>query len=179
MTTALLRHIHEQDQQALAERHNGTGTRKYTSQWAIESLKTRLPPEHVRLAHKLVEAQATAEGVRISNGERVDCGNGAEVGLHARLDAQREIAGYEQAALTRGSPQALLCARGIAEIDTFEQLRRRVGLPRGSNRTLTALVQVTLIVLAAYDEDRIAELLRWSKYPLDGLLHSQHDFAKT
>lgn len=159
----MLRQIAEQDQQDLADRYNGETVRLYRSQWAVESLRARLPPEHVRLAHKLAEAQATAEGVRITNGERVDCGNGAEVGLHARLDAQREIANYEQAALTRGTPQALLCCRGVAQLDTFEQLRRRVGLPRGSNRTLVALVQVTMLVLEAYENDRITELLRWTE----------------
>ena len=154
-TTPLLERERREAQERLAARHNGEDKKAYRSAWVVEKLRTRLPPEHVRLAEKLADIQAQIEGMAKSGCERVDGSNATETAQVARLDAARAMAGYEAAALTRWSKSAVLALRGIVEGDSFTDLAVRVGLSTKSNHSVVLLVQVTLTVLQQYDDENL------------------------
>lgn len=157
MTTKLLEQIRADDQAELAAKHNGEGKRVYRSQWAIDAVNKRIPPEHYRLAQFVSDMQAFIEGVGSAPCERVDCGNRVEARQLSKIDAQRKLFAYEQAVLTRWDGQAVLCLRGIAQGDSMRQMIRRVKLGAHDKELCVELIQATLMVLQQYRDDCAAD----------------------
>lgn len=147
--TATTSAILETDRQAQwRERAEQGGKRLYRSQWAIHTLRDRLPPEHVGIAERLMELQAVVQGCRII-GQRVDHGgNRTEAQLARRLDAMRELAGLEAA--SRRAHKGAACFWALADGDSLESLMRRCMVPRGSRGLAIRLVQETLIAIDDY-----------------------------
>lgn len=160
MTTALLNKIREQDQEALADRYNGSDVRAYKSEWVITTLSRYLSPEQVDLAKTLARLQATIEGCRIVEGKVDNAANKAELAIIARMDAMRELSGYEAAARHRVKVDAAgRCVRSIAQSDHMGDLGRACGYPNpsASRRSIIRLVQLTLIALEAYRDENAAQ----------------------
>lgn len=155
MTTALLRKIQEQDQDELAQRHNGERVRQYRSSWLIDTLHDRLPPDHRSLARWLLGQQAIAEGRKPQDLNRVDrSSNPAEAQMAGRLDAMRTLTGFERAVYVPLGRQGALCLRAIAWGDSFAEMMRACSFGRGANRKAVELVQVTLMTAQDHDDSR-------------------------
>lgn len=152
-TTPLLEQQRQEEQAALAARHNGTASRRRRSLWVIATLRNYLPPEHIEIAERLAYLQSVIEGCRVMD-SKVDCvGNAVELSLAKRIDAGRELYGYERAALTRVGADAEAAVQAIARSDTMTELLHRCGYPRGSNGTARRLIQKTLLALEAYRDE--------------------------
>ena len=161
MTTALLRTIHKQDQQALADRYNGTGLKLYDCEWLIMKLRHRLPLEHVTTAHHLLSLQATVEGARHLS-ERVDVTrNAAALATEARIDAARTLAGYEGAVASRLLTRGVRCLRAIYEGCSMHEARRRMGYRSDASHPIAKLVQLTMLAAQDYRDECTAQLERW------------------
>jgi hypothetical protein len=153
--------ILEADRQAQwDERALQGGKRRYRSQWVIAALADYLSPEHVAMAERWVRLQGIVEGCRVMSA-KVDHGNRAELAMAARMDAQRTLAGLEEAARTRVGKGGAGCFWSVAYGDKLETLMRRCGFPRGSSRGARRLVQLTLHQLDEYE----AELERSARAP--------------
>ena len=138
------------------------GPRARQAQWVIDTLRDRLPPEHVHLARDLQAQQAIAEGRKPADAERVDsAGNRAESALIARLDAQSLLTGYESAVRAALRRAGCLCLRAIVEGDSFATTIRRCGYAQNSKRSVRELVQLTMLAASDYRDVCEAELSRW------------------
>ena len=101
MSTKLLNTIRQQDQDALAAEYNGENRRR-RSDWVIDSMRRKLPPDHVALANRLMDLHAQSEGIKPQGYESVDGGgNGAEASMAYRTDAVRALNGFDAAVRTR------------------------------------------------------------------------------
>lgn len=141
----------------------GAAPRLHKSAWVIDKLRDRLPPEHVALARYLFSRQAVAEGCKPQDYDRVDrAGNSAEAALLSRLDAQRELTGYERAVYVNLQRGGALCFRAIVEGDTLAETLRRCGYAAGSDRSVRELVQ--LVMLSASDHEELCrqERAQWN-----------------
>lgn len=157
--TAITSAILETDRQAQwRERAEQGGKRLYRSQWAIHTLRDRLPPEHVGIAERLMELQAIVQGCRIVD-QRVDHGgNRAETQMARQLDAMRELAGLEAAA--KRAPAGRACFWAIADGDNLESVMRRCAIPRGNRAAAVRCVQTLLIALGEYLNGNSVQVFR-------------------
>lgn len=146
-----------------AEWAHGQRRRQYRSRWVIDTLAKYLPPDHISLARYLAADQATAEGLKPQDYERVDNGRNATEGAAiSRLDAARKLAGFEGGifrVLRRGG---VLCFRSIVQGDTLQETIRRCGYAAGSDRSVRELVQLTMIAASDYDELCKDDAQRWN-----------------
>ena len=138
------------------------GPRTKSAQWVIDTLRDRLPPEHVHLARDLQAQQAIAEGRKPADAERIDSlSNGTESALIARLDAQSLLTGYESAVRRVLARPGALCLHAIVQGDSLATTIRRCGYAQGSKRSVRELVQRTMLAAADYRDVCEAELSRW------------------
>lgn len=142
------------------------GPRQYRPVWVVERLRRYLPPDQVAMAARL---QAAHLEVTMGRGAelcaRVDgCGNPAALDhrIRAMGETIRELAGYEQAALTRVGKDGRQCFLGVIEGDGQAELARRAGYPETSTRSVRRLVQITLQALAEYEDENQAGARRWN-----------------
>jgi len=181
MTTKLLTLVREQDQAELAARYNAHvhEFRQPGRRWVIETMRKRLPPEHVSLAYDLEALQAQSEGRKPADAERVDgCGNGAETSMIARLDAARKIAGYEAAIGNRLRRGGVLCFRAIVTSATLGETMSMCGYASGSDVSIRRLIQLTMIAAQEYaDACRDEQEANNRLAALDGLRKSQQENA--
>lgn len=141
----------------------GAQPRAHKSAWVIDKMRDRLPPEHVSLARYLAQRQAIAEGITPQDYQRVDRGgNSAEGALLSRLDAQRELAGFEGAAFANLRNGGRLCFWAIVQGDTLAETIRRCGYASGSDRSVRELIQLVMLTLSDYDEMCRQERTRWN-----------------
>ncbi len=142
----------------------GAEPRTHKSRWVIDKLHDRLPPEHVMLARYLVSRQAVAEGRAPREYDRVDrAGNSAETILLSRLDAQRELTGFERAIYVQLQRGGAMCFRAIIEGDSLAETLRRCGYAAGSDRSVRQLVQLTMLAASDHDELRHQERERLNR----------------
>lgn len=181
MSTKLLTLVREQDQAELAARHNAhvRELRQPGRRWVIETMRKRLPPEHVTLAYNLEALQAQSEGRKPADAERVDgAGNGAETSMIARLDAARAIAGYEQAISRTLRRSGVLCFRAILSGATLGETMTLCGYASGSDVSVRRLIQLTMMAAQDYDDACRNEREQNNSYAaLDGLRKSQQESA--
>ena len=149
---------------AEAQWQHGQHRRAYRSRWVIDTLANRLPVEHVHLARRLMADQATAEGYKPQDYQRIDgAGNGMEGALAAKLDAARKLSGFESAVRTALRRGGALCFRGIIEGDSLQETIRRCGYQAGSDRSVRELVQLTMLAASDYDEMCREDAERWNR----------------
>lgn len=161
MSTALLRQIHKQDQQELADRYNGESLKLYDCEWLIMKLRHRLAPEHVATAHHLLGLQAIVEGARQISERVDDTRNGAALATDARIDAARTLAGYEGAVASRLLTRGVRCLRAIYEGCSMHEARRRMGYRSDASHPIAKLVQLTMLTAQDYRDECTAQLERW------------------
>lgn len=153
MTTKLLQQVREQDQAALAEKHNGTDRKVYRSDWVIVRMRTALPPHHIALANRLMDLNATAQGLSVIGHERIDGRNGPEGALAARIDAQWALTGYEARIGSTLRERGRRCFWSICEGRSTAEALRACGYAPGSDRALREMVQLVLINAQDYDDE--------------------------
>lgn len=152
MTTALLRQIQKQDQQALADRYNGE-TRRRRSEWVIDQMRKALPLEHVHLANRLMDLHATASGIAPAGYEAVDGGgNSREGSMIARCDAMTTLHGFDAAVRSRLGANGSRCFWAIAWGSSLAETIRACEYARGSHGTAKKLVQLVMIAAEEYDD---------------------------
>ena len=157
MTTKLLRQIQEQDQAELAAKYNGE-TRRRRSEWVIDRMRTSLPPHHIALANRLLDLQATAEGIAPSGREAIDGGgNSREVQMHHRCDAQRALHGFEAAIRTRLGANGARCFWAIVWGNSFAETGRACLYASGSHGMVRKLVQLVMLAAEEYDDLNAAQ----------------------
>lgn len=155
MTTKLLRQVAEQDQAELAARHNGADRerRTYETRWVIEKMRPYIEPHHYTLAFTIRDLAARSKGLRVSIGERVDAGNGAEMAALSRLDAGRKLAGYHGAVEGRVGCGGSRCLYCIEEEYTLAQTIAACGYAAGSHRSVRQLIQITMMGAQDYADE--------------------------
>lgn len=161
MTTKLLRQIHAQDQEEVAARHNGPGTRQYETRWVIEKMRPYIEPHHYTLAFEIRDLAHRSKGLRVSVHERVDAGNAAEIAALSRLDAGRRLAGFHGAVTARVGSGGSKCLHCVEEEYTLQQTMKFCGYATGSHRSVRQLVQITMMAAQDYQDACEAELQRW------------------
>lgn len=149
---------------AEAQWQHGQSRRAHKSRWVIDTLSRYLPPDHVHLARRLMADQATAEGYKPQDYERVDgAGNGVEGALAAKLDAARKLAGFEGSIFRVMKRGGILCFRCIVEGESLKNTITRCGYAAGSDRSVRELVQLTLFAASDYEEMCRQEAERWNR----------------
>lgn len=160
-TTALLREIERQEaaaqaelQQDLAEAHNRGETlvKRRRSEWVIDQMRKALPPDHVALANRIMDLQATAEGVAPPGYEAVDCGNARESSMIARCDAMTKLNGFDAAVRSRLGANGSRCFWAIAWGNSLAETIRACEYERGSHGQAKRLVQLVMIAAQEYDD---------------------------
>lgn len=152
-TTALLRTIHEQDQEVLAAKHNGEVNARRRSEWVIDRMRRALPPDHVALANRLLDLYATASGIAPAGYERVEGGgNSREGSMIARCDAMTVLHGFDAAVRSRLNANGSRCFWAIAWGSSLAETILACEYARGSHGTAKRLVQLTMIAAQEYDD---------------------------
>lgn len=160
MTTKLLTQVRAQDQQELAERYNGTNRRR-RSEWVADRMRRYMPIEHWHLANRLIDLQAAAEGIKPSGHESVDGGgNGREVAMHHRCEAQRTLNGFDAAVRSRLGANGSRCFWAIVWGNSLAETQRHCGYARGSHAMVKKLVQLTMMAAQDYDDLCRSEVAR-------------------
>ena len=157
MSTKLLRQIQAQDQEELAARYNGE-TRRRRSEWVIDRLRTQLPPDHIALANRLMDLQATAEGIATMRGETIDGGgNGREIAMHHRCDAQQALNGFDAAIRSRLGSNGSRCLWAIVWGHSLAETITACSYATGSHGMVKRLVQLTMLAAQEYDDANAAQ----------------------
>lgn len=162
MTTALLREIHKQDQEKLADRHNGEAKRQPRRVWAAEALKPELSEGEWKAAIRAVrECILWFPGAK-PNLDRVDMAWN-DVALAGQMDAGRALFGLRQGVAKRCAyRQAPNCAEWLVQLHTLEDIAKELGHYRrmGPNREpipdirpARPFVRIVLMAMARYYED--------------------------
>jgi hypothetical protein len=160
MSTKLLHQIREQDQAELAARYNGENRRR-RSDWVIDVMRTKLPPDQIALANRIMDLQAKAEGIAPTGYESVDgIGNNREGAMAHRVDAQRALNGFDAAVRSRLGANGSRAFWAIAWGHSLAETIRATGYERGSHGMVTKLVQLTMMALQDYDDLCRADSLR-------------------
>lgn len=137
------------------QRKEQGATRRRRSEWVVDRLRAYMPTDHWHLANRLMDMQATAEGVAPSGRETVDGGgNGREVAMHHRCEAQRALNGYEAAVRSRLGANGARCFWAVVWGNSLAETIRHCGYARGSHSMVRELVQLTMMAAQDYD-DRI------------------------
>lgn len=161
MTTKLLRQIHEQDQEALAERYNGD-TRQPRRVWAVEAMKPELTEAEYEAAQRAVrECILFFPGAK-ANYDRVDM-VWSDAGLAKQIDAGHALYGLRQGVSKRCKAQcAANMAEWIVQLYTLQDMAaalsmfRQMGAgrePIPDTRPVRRIVQHVLIGMADYYAD--------------------------
>lgn len=160
MTTKLLHTIREQDQAELAARYNGE-TRRRRSDWVIDVMRKKLPPDHVALANRLMDLHAQSEGIAPAGYESVDGGgNNREGAMAHRMDALRALHGFEAAVRARLGANGSRAFWAIAWGSSMAETIRATRYARGSHGMVTKLIQLTMMAAQDYDDLCRADYLR-------------------
>ena len=130
------------------------GIGKRRSAWVVDTYRTALPPDHRALANRLMDLQATAEGVAPSGREPIDGGgNSREVSMHYRCDAQRALNGFDAAVRARLGANGSRCFWAITWGHTWVETVAACGYSRNSHGMVKKLVQLTLMAAQDYDDE--------------------------
>jgi hypothetical protein len=163
MTTALLRKIQEQDQQALADRYNGEDRKQPRRVWCVEALKPELTEQEYEAARRAVrECILYFPGAK-ANMDRVDMA-WSDAGMARQMDAGHALYGLRQGVAKRCSAirKAAACAEWIVQLYTLQDIAsamghwRRMGRERDripDTRTARPFVRLVLIGMAGYYAD--------------------------
>jgi hypothetical protein len=152
MSTKLLNTIRQQDQDALAAAYNGENRRR-RSDWVIDVMRKKLPPDHIALANRLMDLHAQSEGIKPQGYESVDGGgNGAEASMAYRTDAVRALNGFEAAVRTRLGANGSRAFWAIAWGSSMAETIRATNYARGSHGMVTKLIQLTMMAAQDYDD---------------------------
>lgn len=135
------------------QRKEQGATRRRRSEWVIDRLRAYVPPDHLHLANRLMDLQAAAEGVAPSGRETVDGGgNGREVAMHHRCEAQRSLNGFDAAVRSRLGANGSRCFWAIVWGNSLAETMRHCGYASGSHAMVRKLVQLVLMAAQEYDD---------------------------
>ena len=163
MTTKLLRQVHEQDQQELADRYNGDSKRQPKNVWAIDAMKPSLNEEEYEAAARAVrECILSFPGAK-ANYDRVDIA-WSDAGMARQVDAGHYLWGVCQAVKRRcANPDEARRSEDMIEwlvqLWTLSEIAGALGLFRftGSpqrvvpdTRPLTPVIRKLLAKMADY-----------------------------
>jgi hypothetical protein len=163
MTTALLRQIERQDQQALADRYNGEDRRQPRRVWCVEALKPELSEQEYDAAKRAVRECILFFPGATANMDRVDMA-WSDAGMAKRMDAGHALYGLRQGVSQRCRDirKAAMCAEWIVQLYTLQDIAsamghwRRMGPQRTQIpdiRTAKPFVRLVLIGMAGYYAD--------------------------
>ncbi len=129
-TTPLLEQQKREEQEALANRHNGVVEvfQKRNHVWAVAKLKPQLTElEYAAGCRAVLECSAAFDGMRSALGERVD-NSGSDYGLAARVSAIRRLENLRQAARARvGRPNASNCVEWLCQLWSLSEIAAGLG----------------------------------------------------
>lgn len=152
MSTKLLNTIREQDQAAMAAAYNGENKRR-RSDWVIDVMRKKLPPDHVALANRLMDLHAQSVGIAPTGYESVDgIGNNREGAMAHRMDALRALNGFEAAVRSRLGANGSRAFWAIAWGSSMAETIRATNYARGSHGMVTKLIQLTMMAAQDYDD---------------------------
>lgn len=162
MTTKLLRQIHEQDQEALAERYNGADKRQPRRVWAIEAMKPEITEAEYEAARRSVrECILFFPGAK-ANYDRVDM-IWSDAGLAKQIDAGHSLYGLRQGVAKRCKAQcAPNMTEWIVQLYTLQDMASALNFWRSMGagrepipdvRPVRRIVQHVLIGMADYYAD--------------------------
>lgn len=170
MTTALLKRIQEQDQQALADRYNGETKRQPRRVWAIEALKPELEEREFEAAQRAVrECILYFPGAK-ANLDRVDMA-WSDAGLARQVDAGHALYGLRQGVSKRCKATCgPNMVEWIVQLYTLQDMAsslsfwRSMGAGRDpipDTRPVRRIVQHVLISMADYYADCDIGVASW------------------
>jgi hypothetical protein len=162
MTTKLLRQVQEQDQQELADRHNGTDFKQPRRIWCAEALKPELTEAEFAAAQRAVrECILSFPGAK-ANYDRVDAA-WSDSGLANQTDAAHALNGLRQGVSKRCAiKEGPNIAEWIVQLHTLQDIAtalgqfRRMGPgrePIPDVRAAKPTVRLVLLGMAGYYED--------------------------
>lgn len=171
MTTKLLKMVHDQDQQALADRYNGEDRRQPRRVWCVEALKPELTEQEYDAAKRAVrECILYFPGAK-ANMDRVDMA-WSDAGMARQMDAGHALYGLLQGVTKRCERigKAAQCAEWIVQLYTLQDIAsamghwRRMGPSRDQIpdvRSARPFVRLVLIGMASYYADCDAGAESW------------------
>jgi hypothetical protein len=158
MSTKLLRQVYQQDQQKLADEHNGETTQKRRI-WAVDALKPELMEVEYKAGQRAVrECIMNYPGAK-ANYDRVDMA-WSDAGIANQVDAGHALNGLRQGVSRRSSyAKAPECAEWIVQLYTLQEIASGFGWLRskGADRPLEPdmrrtkpFVHLVLMAMADY-----------------------------
>lgn len=160
MTTKLLRQIHEQDQEALAERYNGD-TRQPRRVWAVEAMKPELTEAEYEAAQRAVrECILFFPGAKASL-DKVDMA-WSDAGMASKMDAGHALFGLRQGVSKRCDFRAApTVCEWLVQLYTLQDIAAALGYFRSmgkdrpripDTRAARPTVRLVLLGMTSYYE---------------------------
>lgn len=162
MTSALLRQIHKQDQQQLADRYNGDDAKQPRRVWAVDAMKPELDEDEYDAAQRAVrECILFFPGAK-ANMDRVDMG-WSDAGVAKQMDAGHALFGLRQGVIKRCKVRrAPDVVEWLVQLYTLQDIAQGLnhwrgmgpGRPRIPDTRLTRpIVRAVLLSMASYYAD--------------------------
>lgn len=172
MTTKLLRQIHEQDQEALAERYNGTDTKQPRRVWAVEAMKPDITEAEYEAAQRAVREcgglhRGRDEGMHVGFQMYRDSETGLLTSLKEQAELRKSNAAYALTGLRQGVSkrcdfkQAANVSEWLVQLYTLQDIAAALGYFRSmgkdrpripDTRAARPTVRLVLLGMTSYYE---------------------------